>query len=333
MKRLQRRLLRYACRNTCPVTIRESDKMQNDDREPTRRPRVVLCPVDFSDPSRGALRYAVTVAANAGARLIVLTVNDPLLAQAAEMARGAGALDADAKAETERFFADTFTGAATAVQPQVQVATGAPDREILRVIQAAAVDLVVMSSRGATGLRKFFLGSTTERVLRATPARVLVTPPADRGPGSFDELRKTVRRILVPVDLSNAMDRQIGVAVRLAAEFGAALLLAHVIEPTRRIVPGHAFAATVDRERRDRAERRIQESVEALPAATAAESLVVFGDPAEEIAKIAGDRRAGMIVIGLHASATSGSRMGSVTYRVLSITHGLVLAVPPAPNL
>jgi nucleotide-binding universal stress UspA family protein len=56
----------------------------------------------------------------------------------------------------------------------------------------------------------------------------------------------------------------------------------------------------------------------------------VFGEPAEEIAKIATDRQSGLIVMGLHASAVSGARMGSVTYRVLSVTHGLVLALPPA---
>jgi nucleotide-binding universal stress UspA family protein len=56
-----------------------------------------------------------------------------------------------------------------------------------------------------------------------------------------------------------------------------------------------------------------------------------FGEPAEEIAKIAADRQTGLIVMGLHASAVSGARMGSVTYRVLSVTHALVLALPPPP--
>jgi len=56
----------------------------------------------------------------------------------------------------------------------------------------------------------------------------------------------------------------------------------------------------------------------------------VFGEPAEEIAKIAADRQAGLIVVGLHASPVLGPRMGSVTYRVLSLSQGLVLALPPA---
>jgi nucleotide-binding universal stress UspA family protein len=74
----------------------------------------------------------------------------------------------------------------------------------------------------------------------------------------------------------------------------------------------------------------LQELVERLPAQPRIEPLVVFGEPAEEVAKIAADRQAGLIVMGLHASAQPGARMGSVTYRVLSVTHGLVLALPPA---
>ena len=289
----------------------------------------VLCPIDFSEPSRGALRYAAVIAANTGRPLTVLTVNEPLLVQAAEMARGAGALDQEARAETERFITDTLASGGPSISPSIKVATGAADVEILRAITAESAELVVMSSRGATGLRKFFLGSTTERVLRSTTARVLVTPPADRGPASFDDLKKAVRLILVPVDLTAAMEAQVALTVRFAELLSASLLVAHVIEPSRTIVPGRMYAAAVDTERRDRAERRLQQFVNELPAAVRAEGLVAFGDPAEEIAKIAGDRRAGLIVIGLHASAEAGTRMGSVTYRVLSLTHGLVLAVPP----
>jgi nucleotide-binding universal stress UspA family protein len=57
--------------------------------------------------------------------------------------------------------------------------------------------------------------------------------------------------------------------------------------------------------------------------------LTAFGDPAEEIAKIAADRKVGLIVMGLHASPRSGPRMGSVTYRVLCLAPTLVLALPP----
>ena len=46
--------------------------------------RSILCPVDFSDQSQEALRWAVALAAQHRSRLTVLTAVDPLLAQAAK---------------------------------------------------------------------------------------------------------------------------------------------------------------------------------------------------------------------------------------------------------
>jgi len=290
----------------------------------------LLCPIDFSDPSRGALRYAAATAAHLGTGLTLLTVNDPLLAQAAAMDLGDGALDAQAKAETERFFSDTFSGRPPSIAVAIAVATGKPPAEILRVARESSARLLVMSSRGATGIRKLFLGSITERVLRETTLPVLVTPPGDQGPVGLDSVRKTVKRILVPVDLTGAGAHQVAVARQISQAIGGSpLILAHVIEPVRAMVPGHAYAANVDNERRDAAEQSLQALVEDLPPQPRVEPLVLFGDPAEEIAKIATDRDAGLIVVGLHATAQPGARMGSVTYRVLSVTHGLVLALPP----
>jgi nucleotide-binding universal stress UspA family protein len=292
---------------------------------------LILCPVDFSEPSRGALRFAMAIATRFGARVTVLTVNDPLLVAAAEMAGGAGRLEADARAELEKFFLDTLPGTPADVRVDFSVTAGAADGEILRLSRAEAVRLIVMGSHGATGIRKLFFGSTTERVLRETSVPVLVTPAADPGPTRWEDAAARVRRVLVPVDLSEALEGQVRAASGLAEAIDAALLLAHVIEPVRAIVPGRQYAANVDSERRGLAEQRLQALVETLPPALRAEALVVFGDPAEEIAKVAHDRGAGLIMIGLHASALLGPRMGSVTYRVISIVqaHALVLAVPP----
>ncbi len=290
----------------------------------------VLCPIDFSDSSRGALKFAAAIAAHFGTVLTLLTVNDPLLVEADEMAHGPGRLADDARGELERFYTDTFAGdLPAAITTAFLVAAGQPAAEILRQSEAHGADLIVMSSRGATGVRKLFFGSTTERVLRETTVPVLVTPPGEAGPATLDEVRETVRRIAVPVDLSVALDRQVRVASAIAEALSVPLLLLHIVEPVRAMVPGHLHTASIDGERRDRAERRLHEAVEALTPRVRTEGLVMFGEPAEEIAKIAQDRGAGLIVMGLHASAMLGSRVGSVTYRVLCLAHMLVLALPP----
>src|SRR5437868_1970147 len=139
----------------------------------TRRP-AVLCPIDFSDASRGALRYARVIAARAGGRLVILAVEDPLLTEAASLGTGTAWNPDDTRDELERFAASVLQGyPADGAALEYEVRVGTPAQQILRVAQGGACDLIVMSTRGLTGMRKMFFGSTTERVLRETTIPVL----------------------------------------------------------------------------------------------------------------------------------------------------------------
>ena len=57
----------------------------------------ILCPVDFSQHSRSALRHAAVVASHFGARLTAVTVSDPLLAEVAEFSAASGSTDTIAR--------------------------------------------------------------------------------------------------------------------------------------------------------------------------------------------------------------------------------------------
>jgi len=291
----------------------------------------VLCPVDFSASSRGALRYAGTIAAHFGARLTLLAINDPLLQEADEL-DGPAHLAEDTRKELERFVRQTFAQRLQGISDiRLQVTTGKSAPEILRVARESGCDLIVMSSHGVTGFRKMFFGSTTERVLRETTVPVLVTPGSDAGPEKLEDVTRLVRRVLAPVDLTGATAHQLGIARALAEAIHAPLVLVHVIEPIRALATAQPQLARVDAERRYRAERELERAIENMPPAIRPEALVAYGEPAEEIAKVATDRDAGLIVMGLHSSALLGPRMGSVTYRVLCLAHRLVLAIPPVP--
>lgn len=291
----------------------------------------VLTPVDFSNPSRAALRYATAIAEHFAARLTLLTVNDPLMVEAAEVKMGSSWLPEDTERELRRFFDQTFEHRTpVGVKLGFEVASGKSAPEILRAAHEHGCDLIVMSTHGLTGARRLFFGATTERVLRETTIPVLVTPPQDTGPLYVEDIPRSVRRVLAPVDLSAATARQVRIARGLAEALSVPLLLAHVVEPARFPVPAQRHLPSVDAERRARADQALEELVATVPARLTPEGLVVYGDPAEEIAKVARERQAGIIVMGLHASEPAGPRMGSVTYRVLCLTPTLVLALPPA---
>ncbi len=287
----------------------------------------VLCPIDFSDSSRGALRYANAIATHFGARLTLLVVNDPLLSEAAHLSAGPSHLVDETTRELERFHKQTL-GTRVKAEAAFEVGSGKPAPEILRVSRDLGCGLIVMASHGSSGFRKLFFGSTTERVLRETAVPTLVTPGGDVGPIDFDELRKVVRRVLVPVDLTAATAHQVTIAQRVSQALSVPLLLAHVVEPVRPL-SSHPGLPTVETERRYRVEAELERLTSDAPEGTTPEALIVYGEPAEEIAKVAGDRDAGLIVMGLHSSPLLGPRMGSVTYRVLCLAHRLVLALPP----
>lgn len=292
----------------------------------------VLCPLDFSESSRGALRYAGTIAAHFGSSLTLLAVNDPLLDEAAELTGGHSYLVDDTRREMEKFHRQAFgNNPNPAVEVHFEIGSGKPAPEILRVARERRADLIVMASHGSTGFRKLFFGSTTERVLRETVVPVLVTPGGDAAPVVLEDLRKAIRRVLVPVDLTAASSHQLEIAGRLADGLSLPLVVVHVIEPVRSIVSTHGTPSTVETERRYRAEAELERAANAFAGATRPEALLAYGEPAEEIAKVASDRGAGLIVMGLHSSPMLGPRMGSVTYRVLCVAHRLVLALPPVP--
>jgi nucleotide-binding universal stress UspA family protein len=291
---------------------------------------VILCPVDFSRASRGALRYAFAIAEHFGARLALLTVNDPLLQEATELRLGGSWLEARTRRELVRFHEEATSGRRISLEVTTHVATGKPASEILTRAREEGADLIVMSSRGASSVRKLFFGATAERVLRETTIPVLVTPAQDPGPSDLDDLRRRLHHVLAPIDFSGAIDRQIGTARAIAEAFDTPLLLTHVVEPLAFARAVQPELGNLDNERRHRAEQSLREVAARWRSDREVELLTAFGDPAEEVAKIATDRGVGLIVMGLHASPRHGRRMGSVTYRVLCLAHTLVLALPPA---
>lgn len=287
----------------------------------------VLCPVDFSNASRGALRYAIAIAAHFGAMLTVLHVD------------GAGRrrlspdtaphLGVDLLDRLKRFFSDACTARPRGVRDvHWEIAAGKPAAAILRWSRESTSDLVVMSSHGA-GCRSVIFGSTTERVLRETTVPLLVTPGADPGPSRLEDLPGRIRQILVPVDFTAATARQVRIAHGLAEAFGVSMLLLHVLRPLRvatpdlPVVPGEA-------ERHFRADLQMKQLAASLLPRDAAEVHLATGEPADVIASEARQREFGLIVMALHDSPPRGPRMGWVTYRVLCGAQRLVLALPPS---
>jgi nucleotide-binding universal stress UspA family protein len=75
--------------------------------------RSILCPVDFSEQSRHALRWAEAIASRHKSRLIVLTAVDPLLAEAAKVRLGLDLVTTETEPALRQFVTATWPDHAT----------------------------------------------------------------------------------------------------------------------------------------------------------------------------------------------------------------------------
>ena len=212
---------------------------------------------------------------------------------------------------------------------QLMVKSGQPATEILRTASEQQADVIVMSSHGATGFQRLVFGSTTARLLQQTTFPVLVTPATDPGPEDLEDARRTIRTILVPVDLSAVTGAQVRIAARLAEALGSKILLTHVLEPVGIRRGQELLVSQIDRERRAATHETLSQLQASLPTRVQSEILLAYGNAAHEIAWIAQQHHVGAIVMGLHSADGLGPRIGSITYRVLCEVPALVLALPP----
>lgn len=139
--------------------------------------RSILCPVDFSEHSRAALRRAAALAAAGRGRVTALFVNDPLLIAAAAAAYDERLLATSTDSELRRFVTTSLPGAA-ARSVRYATAIGTPGREIVKLAAKLRVDLIVMGTHGLGAAGRLFFGSVTDYVLRHTPVPLLAVPPA-----------------------------------------------------------------------------------------------------------------------------------------------------------
>src|SRR5262245_20037633 len=154
-----------------------------DEKERTRKAmtpyRHILCPVDFSDASHVALRWAGRFSKEIGARLSVLHVIDTALLSVGNLVATPAIFDELRRRGDEAF-------APLKREPDLRGATlriseGAPSNVIVEASNQDGVDLLVMGTHGLSGFQKFFLGSVTERVLHRAPVPLLTLSPAVEG--------------------------------------------------------------------------------------------------------------------------------------------------------
>jgi universal stress protein A len=134
----------------------------------------ILVPVDFSDASTNAVKYARRVGELMNADLIFINVIEPDGSLALQAIHPVCIEELKANAE------ENLHGLVLAAREfgisgtRSMIRSGLPAHEIVEAAKESDVDLIVIATHGYTGWKHFCIGSTAERVVRAASCPVLV---------------------------------------------------------------------------------------------------------------------------------------------------------------
>jgi len=169
-------------RTACPVlTVREEEA--DRDEAPNVEYENLLAPIDFSDHARTALRLSKEIAGRYGATQHLLFIAEkrvlPTFSDTGIPGVGVVEMDPEIVANAEGAL-EELNGKVDGpdVASAYHVEKGAVAQVIIDFAEANEIDLIVMATRGLTGIDRFVLGSNTERVVRAAPCPVLTVPPS-----------------------------------------------------------------------------------------------------------------------------------------------------------
>jgi len=187
----------------------------------------IVVATDFSDASRRALCDALALADENRAQLSVVHVlpRDHRL----------GAFENPSKLDRERMDAERRIQSLVAglhTEQKIDAVVlkhGLVAQAVASMIASNAVDLLIIGTRGRSGLRKLALGSVAEELLRLSPCPVMTIGPRGdiaaitHGPG--------FGRILFATDFGKGSASALPLALALAKAYQARLILLHMIPP------------------------------------------------------------------------------------------------------
>ena len=313
---------------------------QSKTTAPTVRPKVqkILATTDFSDESLPAVRYALALGGKIDASVTLLHV--------VELAPSLSGMESVVLASTD---AEAGVPVHTQLEALAQreaksdgkvasvVRTGKPFHEIALAASERAVDLVVIATHGYTGAKRVLLGSTAERVVRHAPCPVLTIPTRARANRTSKTFPFKLKKILVPNDFSDISKDALPWATFLAAQFGAELVLLHIVEefPIDYLL-GRELANRTVEPLMKQAEAGLARMAVSLSKSTGmnVSAIVRSGRPFEAISHAAKTLGADLIVLTTRGyTGLKHVWLGSTAERVVRHAHCPVLVVRDANRM
>lgn len=289
--------------------------------------KLILCPIDFSEFSVRAYRYALSLAEHYRAKMVAQHVVElwryPSFAFAASAQLYDEFCDAVLESGKEQLHEFVKNNTHGEIRPELVVHLGSAPDSILSFVQAQKTDVIVMGTHGRRGYDRVMLGSVTDRVMRRATCPVLAVcnPHDSRAVGDEPGHAHHLNRILLCTDFSENAERALSYALSATAEYDAELTLLHVLED----VPSPA--------KKDAAIAAVTEQLDKLIPPEERKTLKIktavrIGKPYRQIIQLALEAQIDTVAMGVRGrGALDLAVFGSTTYRVMQLGPCPVLAV------
>jgi nucleotide-binding universal stress UspA family protein len=233
-----------------------------------------------------------------------------------------------ARQEIDRLLGD----AEVTYQPLITI--GNTTEEIARLANEYIADLVITATHGRSGLRRFFLGSVTERLMRTLPCPLLVLRGSEEFSGQSASKQFPFKKILVGCDFSADSDLALDYSLSMAQEFESELHLVHVVEPS-----GYKDLFKLSQESGEKFKEDLYDMIkEKLNSMVPKEALawiqlqtkLLVGKPYAELIRYAQINEIDMIALGIRGHGMVEELLvGSTTDRVIRQSPCPVLSICP----
>ena len=142
----------------------------------------ILAPTDLSELSCSGVRYALELAREQSAEIIVqhvIPMGEDWFCAHEEFSPVRELMEKE-RAALDKFLRERFADSFDLVEIRQKVEVGTPHANIIEMAEREGIDLIVMSTHGRTGLDHMLLGSVTEKVVARAPCPVLAIPAMNR---------------------------------------------------------------------------------------------------------------------------------------------------------
>ena len=283
----------------------------------------IMVPLDGSELAEVALPYAAELAIQLGSEITLIYVSE--LGKDPQEEIDQSYLQKIVESIKERAASYSGQPATTqAIKVKSVLLSGHPAEKIVEYADNENISFIIMSTHGRSGIQRWALGSVADKVMRASTKPVVLIRSKD----SRSDIRAEglLRKVVVPLDGSKEAEAVIPYIEELASKLKLGVILVQVLDRGYNTLEGY-FPLSDQQMESDKTiattylnnmGARLKEKGITVSTEEKLNIDIIYGNPAEEIIKLANEKQVDFIAMTTHGRSGVGRQVfGSVAERIL----------------